>query len=703
MPTPPDRDAADGLASVLDRVRARIRTRHALRACEAGLYAAAVAIVLIHAVRASALTAAVAGLTAGAACAAARYWWARAGRTSLAAARAIESSDPDLRNLVVTAQELIAFPDRTRPYMRERVLAEAGRRAGALDTARVLPLGRDRAAVLVGVAVLAMVVVGRTTTITLPGLKQPPVVTRQSAAEARDFTIDVAAPAYTGRPPVQLRNPASLEALEGSLAVVRVPQTTSSVVRLNGTELPVGADGVARTVLTQSGYLAIDAGAIHALLPLSVTPDRAPDVRVTAPAKDMRVASTSVRIPIVAEAADDLALGSLELRYTIVSGTGEQFSFIEGTLPATLARGSDQTWRIETTLSPAGLKLEPGDALIYRAVAADRRPGEAGLASSDTFFVEIAGPGDVALAGVEMPPDKERYALSEAMIVLKIERLIAREKGMARPALEEAAGSIGAEQRAVRANFIFLLGGEIEDEEVEAEHSSEIAEGRFANKARQEIVAATVLMGRVERALTAVSTKEALGFARDAVRALQRAFGHSRYLLRALPARARLDPARRLSGDLASAEDWNRALTPAAPDPQTDAARSALMELIAVTRGLDDETARAAAVARLSRLAERLLAMAGAAADLQPAARDLIAARDALTASQVPAARAALLRAAGPLVARAQRGRIDGHTLGRDAARLAGAAATEHDGPAGHGRSGAAAPDRRPPGGGGAR
>ena len=100
---------------------------------------------------------------------------------------------------------------------------------------------------------------------------------------------------------------------------------------------------------------------------------------------------------------------------------------------------------------------------------------------------------------------------------------MARERAMARPALEEAAANIAAEQRAVRANFIFLLGGEIEDEEVEAETSSEIAEGRFANKARQEIVGATVLMGRVERALTAVSTKEALPLgARGGARAAAR-------------------------------------------------------------------------------------------------------------------------------------------------------------------------------------
>lgn len=673
---PRDRAAADDLASILDRMLARIRARHTLRAGEAGLYGAAVAIILVDLVRPSALKVAVAAVTAGVACAAARYLWARADRTTRAAARIFEWSDPDLRNLVVTAQELIAFPDRTRPYMRERVLAEAARRAGSLDPARVLPLGRDVAAAVIGVVVLASVVVVRATTVALPSLKRSPAVTQGSAPAATEFTIDVTAPSYTGRSPVHLRNPASLEALEGSQAVIRVPRPAPSVVRLNGAELPVDAEGVARTVLNQSGYLAIDAGAVHALLPLSVTPDRAPDVRVTAPAKDMRVASTAVTIPIAAEAADDLALRSLDLRYTIVSGAGEQFSFTEGTLPATLTRGSDQKWRIETTLSPANLKLEPGDALIYRAVAADRRPGDAGLASSDTFFVEIAGPGDIALAGVEMPPDKERYALSEAMIVLKIERLMAREKGMPRPALEEAAGNIGAEQRAVRANFIFLLGGEIEDEDVEAETSSEIAEGRFANKARQEIVAATVLMGRVERALTAVSTKEALGFARDAVRALQRAFGHSRYLLRALPARARIDPARRLSGDLASAQDWNRALAPPASDPQTDAARSALMELIAVTRSLDDEAARAAVVARLSRLTERVLALAGDAGDLQPAARDLLAARDALAASQMASARAALQRAAVPLVARAQRGRMDGHALPRDAARLAGAAAT---------------------------
>src|SRR5262249_1552564 len=251
----------------------------------------------------------------------------------------------------------------------------------------------------------------------------------------------------------------------------------------------------------------------------------------------LRVADTNATIPIHATAADDLGLRALDLRYTIVSGGGEQFSFKEGTIPADLVKGSSRNWSADARLSLAALKLEPGDALIYRAVASDARPGAAGEASSDTYFVEIAGPGDVALEGVDMPPDRERYALSQAMVVVKIQRLIAREAGMRRAEVEEAAAAIAAEQRAVRANFIFLLGGEIEEETVEAEASHEIQEGRLANQARREIVAATIAMQKVERSLAAVAVRPSLPPAQEAVQALQRAFGHSRYLLRALPAR----------------------------------------------------------------------------------------------------------------------------------------------------------------------
>ena len=55
-----------------------------------------------------------------------------------------------------------------------------------------------------------------------------------------------------------------------------------------------------------------------------------------------------------------------------------------------------------------------------------------------------------------------------------------------------------------------------------------------------------------------VSTERALPPARLAVEALQRAFGRSRYLLRSLAVRSRLDMSRRLTGDTRDARTWRR-------------------------------------------------------------------------------------------------------------------------------------------------
>jgi hypothetical protein len=564
--------------------------------------------------------------------------------------------------------------------VRDRVIAEAARQAAAIDPRRVVPLSRDTIAAIGAAVVLAMaaavpVPAGIRSSIT----KSPDHQITRSLNRPSDLLVDIAPPAYSGLPSAHLRNPASIEALAGSVATIRAPQGTAQI-RVNGVLVPAGRHGTAQIALVESGYLSVSGGREQHLVPLSVTPDRVPDVRIAVPGKDLRVPSAATSIPIAAEAVDDLALQSLEVRYTVVSGSGEQFSFTEGTLPVRVSRASDRAWRADAVLSLRALKLEPGDALIYRAVAADRRPGDAGTASSDAFFVEVAGPGDVPLEGVEMPPEKERYALSQAMIVLKLERLQERERTLTKDALTEAAATIAAEQRSVRANFVFLLGGEVEDEEVEAEHAHEIQEGRFANQARKEIVTATVLMGRVEKALAAVSTGQALPPARDAVKALQRAFGHSRYLLRALPSRVRLDPARRLSGDVSSAADWTRALAPVSADPGTTAARDALVELLAVARSIDparrQQPAEQADIGkRLTELAERILAMAGRSADLQPAAREILAARDAMGRGEVDAALMALGKAAGPIVTRAQRGRLETGNIGRNAARMAGAAA----------------------------
>jgi hypothetical protein len=245
------------------------------------------------------------------------------------------------------------------------------------------------------------------------------------------------------------------------------------------------------------------------------------------------------------------------------------------------------------------------------------------------------------------------------MIVLKLERLRARERSISRQALEEEVASIAAEQRAVRANFVFLMGGQVEDEEEEAEHSHEIQEGRLENTARREIVIAINHMGRVESGLAAVNTGEALPPAKAAVEALQRAFGRNRYFLRTLPVRSRIDPSRRLTGETRSASDWRRDVSPAERDAIVVAATTLRSRLVEMGTRVSDARFDAGV---LTSLAETALATAPGEPDWQAIAQGLLKLRDA-----APAARLALLAdAVTRVTAIAEGGSLAVEPAGRD-------------------------------------
>jgi hypothetical protein len=277
--------------------------------------------------------------------------------------------------------------------------------------------------------------------------------------------------------------------------------------------------------------------------------------------------------------------------------------------------------------------LEPGDSLVYRFIARDGRKGDAGTSESDSFFIEIAGPGQAALEGFAMPPDRERYSLSQQMIVLKIERLRERTRRLSNQALEEQAKDIAAEQRAVKANFVFLMGGHVEDEEVEAEQSTDIQEGRLQNSGRREILRAIEHMTRAEQSLGAIDTSAALREAKLAVESLQRAFGQNRYILRALPVRDRIDPARRLTGQLEDARTSSRSHAPTGADLKPYEIRSLF-------------------TAQLSILSERALAVDPASTGWQRIAQQLGAVRDSVAAGEDRKQALTRLREAMSLVVR---------------------------------------------------
>ena len=59
---------------------------------------------------------------------------------------------------------------------------------------------------------------------------------------------------------------------------------------------------------------------------------------------------------------------------------------------------------------------------------------------------------------------EQMHALSQQMLIVKTERLIQGGGHRCRPAnWREAALNLAVEQRMIRAEFVFMLGGEIED------------------------------------------------------------------------------------------------------------------------------------------------------------------------------------------------------------------------------------------------
>ena len=613
---PPEMSSVQLVRAALERGRRRLWVRDLLQAATVG--AVVVAAGSLFAPLSTETT--VSLLAFAVATAAGLVWSRRQARTTSGVAILIERGDPSMKNLIVTAEELIRHPGRSADWIGRRIFDDASGRLRAIDPGATVPLGRavlaTLAAVLIATFTPFVVRSSRTEAGSVSSRTPDAGLTAALVLEAR-----LEPPTYSKRPATVLTNPGRIEALAGSrLTLVTGANSAAASVRFGDRPLPASRrpDGTHFELeLAESGYLAVEAANTEPtrLIAVTVTPDRAPTVRVERPGRDLLLPTINHVVDIDAAASDDIALGLLALRYTRVSGSGEQFEFVEGELPLAISRESEQNWRAHGRIPVAALGLEPGDSLVYRLTARDERPGTSGTASSDTFFVEIAGPGQVALEGFEMPPDQERYGLSQQMIVIKLRRLRERENRLSAQALEDETGAIAAEQRAVRGNFVFLMGGHVEDEEEEAEHSNEIQEGRLENTARREIWRAVSFMTSVEQALAAHDTGGALAAAMKAVEALQRAFTRNRYILRTLPSRLRIDPSRRLSGDLDEARAGSRPVAPATEAASILLSRQLLADMIALVPALRTSPRSPQTMTTLSSAAER--ALAAAAADRQ--------------------------------------------------------------------------------------
>jgi hypothetical protein len=667
--SPDERPVADVIARAVARARVLAVAYQLAWALGVGAVAAEIATLARMPRLATTLTAAVAAFLLG---------LRRRMQSRAAVLARLEHAEPRSRNLLVTADELRDRED-IKPAVRARVLADASAVASRIELARALPAAAARRAAIVAAAMWTVVGV---TTLTvdrrIDGQSRPAAQDRSADAVppgSMRITATIEPPRYTGQPSATIVDPAEVRAVEGSRLILRIDGPTSrvTVTGAGGAHaVEPDASGVflEQETLTRTGYVVVDAPpAVRRTLPVVVTSDALPSVRLTAPGRDLVLAGGNPRLEFEARASDDFGLRSLALQYTKVSGSGEQFEFKEGQIPLAIDRASDRDWRGKAERFLADLDLKEGDMLVYRAVASDARPGD-GSASSDAFFIERSTLGASAAEAFTLPQEETRYALSEQMLIVKTERLAGRRGSMTAEEFRDASINLGVEQRMIRAEFVFMLGGEVEDEEVEAEQSTELQEGRLRNRGQADLRSATVTMSQAEKYLTGANTADALTAERAAVNALQRAFARDRYILRALAVRGQLDLSRRLTGDLSRASDWRRRVA----DRPENRLAAQLQELLrgiaalAADAGIDQASARP----RASVLAEQALRADPSSAALRDGAMALQKLADAWPSTDRPHRSSRLGEIAAVVAAEARRTLAAASPIDRPAPNLAG-------------------------------
>lgn len=582
-------------------------------------------------------------------------WW-RSQHARHQPARALEHVVPSSKNLLVTASELLTT-NSAPSAVSTMVLERADQLASSLRISALLPLEPVAKRLLASLVVwiLAVMAVDRFVHQAAVTPAQALLAAVTGRVEVQRVNVRVTPPRYTQRDPVALRDPARIEALIGSTVAITINASADSLVitTRDSTRVLARDSSNAFTLslpATLDGFIAIEPRnnkgitGTRRLIGLTVRSDEAPRVRIVAPAKDMIIPDSKRTLDVRVEADDDLALGSLKLRYTKVSGSGERFTFSEGEVPVAIGRSSAAQWTARAALALEPLLIEPGDLVVYRAVATDNRPGSLPI-ESDAFIAELAAPGGIAALGFSLDPDEDRYALSQQMVILKTERLIAKKSSMTAAAIAEEATQLAGEQRRVRAEFVFMMGGEFAqevtvdagmddlDETHEAESESDLSAGRMQNRGRSALLAAVRAMSRAAMALTVSNLDPALRQEKTALNQLQEAFARSRFLMRALSQREQLDLTRRLTGKLDSVATGRSPVPAGERDAQHTAWTAIFAELITVAQRAPLDGAR------LSLLAERVLQTDATSPAAQKLSAQLSAASDAIASGSAASTR----------------------------------------------------------------
>ena len=301
--------------------------------------------------------------------------------------------------------------------------------------------------------------------------------TTRGANESRltPLVAQVEPPAYSGEGGTSIDEPSDIRALVGSVITLRGRGDAAGIsAKIDTATAPATARGdrwsITYRVSSKPTALRLTDGSRERIIAVEPIIDNPPTVTLVAPAHDSVLRTPRGRIPLTADVNDDYGIATAAFEFIISSGEGETFTFKSGTLGAVKSRGKHAS--IAASLSIDSLELKPGDIVHLRAVARDANDASGpGMGTSETRTLRIARADEYDSVAVEAapPPDADKSAISQRMLIMLAEELQQKRPSLERDAFVGESRSIAADQKRLRRNvgeIVFeRLGGDPSGEE----------------------------------------------------------------------------------------------------------------------------------------------------------------------------------------------------------------------------------------------
>jgi hypothetical protein len=436
-------------------------------------------------------------------------------------------------------------------------------------------------------------------------------VMEKAAPGIRAVSIRITPPAYTGRA-VRSQSVFALQVEEGAVLSWEVT-TTAAVDTLqfifNDTaRVSLRAANAEHTLwrLTQpavrSGFYQVRTGMqLSELYKLEVRPDEPPQVIILTP-KPYTVVDYGepTAIPLRVMLKDDYGISDAAVMATVSSGKGEAVKFKEQEIRWDRTFPGDQPlYELSRSLDLKALGLKPGDELYFYCRAKDNRGQES---RTPMYIISLTDTAQLmSLEGMTLGTDvKPEYFRSERQIIIEAEQLLKEKDTIAMAAFHQRSNDLGIDQKLLRLRYGKFLGEEAEEGEPGGNPGDTATFGAFGDAAKildvytdkhdnaedatffepavkQQLKATLNEMWKAELQLRTFQPQAALPYAYKALRLLKDLQQQSRSFVAKTGVRVTpLNPAKRLTGDLAGIQTAVQKTAVAGDLPETEVLRMVL-------------------------------------------------------------------------------------------------------------------------------